>query len=143
MSQLYYCRQKDICDSHIRKSVFSAESVQILVAVFIHLCHKQFVTSMKDSGHIGCHLCPVSLDCQWKVGHYHNLRVLQSWLYFISASCGISVMSHYKIFFTKPTFTNRIVFDRTPFQELVPIPLSSLFLKLSTLTVEAVVFSWE
>jgi len=34
MSHLYCYRQKDICDSHIRKSVFSAESVQILVAVF-------------------------------------------------------------------------------------------------------------
>jgi len=44
MSHLYCYRQKYICDSHIRKSVFSAESVQILVAVFIHLSHKLFVT---------------------------------------------------------------------------------------------------
>jgi hypothetical protein len=74
MSHLYCYRQKDICDSHIRKSVFSAESVQILVAVFIHLCHKQFVTSMKDFGHIGCLLCPQSIETQGKVGHHHNSK---------------------------------------------------------------------
>lgn len=122
MSHLYCYRQKVICDSHIMKSVFSAESVQILVAVFIHLHHKQFVTSMKDFGQIGCLLCPQSVEtANERLDITAILSVLQSWLYFISASCDVNVMSHYKIFFTKPTFTNRLVFDQTHFQELVPI----------------------
>jgi hypothetical protein len=126
MSHLYCYTQKYIRDSHIyiheshvRKLV---EAVQILVAVFIHLSHKQFVTYMKDFGHIGCLLCPQSVEtANERLDITTILRVLQSWLYFISASCDVSVMSHYKIFFTKPTSSNRLVFDQTCFQELIPI----------------------
>jgi hypothetical protein len=79
MSHLYCYRQKDTCDSHIRKWVFSAESVQILVAVFIHLCDKQFVTSMKDFGQIRCLLCPQSFEtANERLDITTILRVLQS-----------------------------------------------------------------
>jgi hypothetical protein len=72
MSHLYCYRQKDICDNHIRKSVFSAVSPDIGCSIYSSL--PQFVTSMKDFGHIGCLLCLQSVDCQSKVGHHHNSK---------------------------------------------------------------------
>lgn len=119
MSHLYCYRQKDICDSRIRKSVFSAESVQILVAVYIHLCHS-LLLPWRILITLGTFYVFSQLTTSERLDITTILRVLQSWLYFISASCDVSVMSHYKIFFTKPTFTNRLVFDQTHFQELVP-----------------------
>lgn len=53
----------------------SVQSVQILVAVFINLCHKQFVTSMKDfCSHWVPFMSSFIWDCQWKDGHHQNSK---------------------------------------------------------------------
>jgi hypothetical protein len=116
MSHFYCYRQKDICDSHIRKSVFSAVSPNIGCSVYSFLpqkiCyfHKGFFTHWVPL------MSSVSWDSQWKFGHHHNSKGVTVLTIFY-----LGLLWRYKIFFMKPTFTNRLVFDQACFQELVPI----------------------